>query len=151
MYNDKYCELIDQVNAKVGVKNPISPCGVCDLHIDGIAITLLHGGEVDEDSLYIYCDFGEPPATLKTQAAHRFMQPNLYLFGNNTPNIGFNTETGRALLMNRMAISQTTLCSLMSALANIALYAHVWSENGFLVPSLPQQMPGNQIAPRTAL
>jgi hypothetical protein len=150
MSKEKYRELIDQVRGKLGIENSKPQHEACGLQINEIAFTLLHGGEVDEDSLYIYCDFGSPSADQKALVSPRLIQTTLNFFGNSTPSFGLNAETGRAALMNRVALSQTTLGSLMSVLVKVASYVQMWRQHSALAPSRIEAVVDVQPAPLLA-
>jgi hypothetical protein len=150
MYKEKYYELIDQVCEKLGISDPEPMHNACDIRVSDIPFTLLHGGEVDEDSLYIYCNFGEPPAERKAVMLRLLMQTNLSIFGNNSLNLGVNTHTGRTLQMSRMAISQTTIESLMSVLVSVAAYAHMWRRSYLLSDAEFEQMAAHQSGSKIA-
>ncbi|MES2356164.1 MAG: CesT family type III secretion system chaperone [Pseudomonadota bacterium] len=132
MSKEKYCELIDQLCKKLGIEDSKSMYNACNVEVGNIPFTLLHGGNLDQDSLYLYCNFGEPPSERKTMVLQRLLETNLCLFGHNAQNFGFNVETGRVLQMSRMSVSQTKVESLMQVLGGLAAYAQMWRQSAFL-------------------
>jgi len=139
MSKEKYCELIDQLCKKLGIEDSKSMHNACNIQVGNIPFILLHGGERDQDSLYLYCNFGEPPSERKTIVLQRLLETNLGLFGHNAQNFGFNVETGRVLQMSRMAISQTKLESLVQVLNGLAAYAQMWRQSAYLPVSEIEQ------------
>lgn len=146
MSRQKYCALIDQLCDRFGIEHPKWLHFNCSLHVNDVVFNLSHGEEVDSDSLYIHCDFGEPPSGTKSLVMQRLMQTNLYLGDSNTPSFGFNAETGRALMMTRMALSETTLGSLIGVLINTAAYVHTWRENFYQESSDVEPLPAGESA-----
>jgi hypothetical protein len=142
MSKEKFNELTCELRSKFGLVDSQSLHKGCNLRVNDVAFTLLHGDHSDEDSLYIYCDFGTPSVDYKAYLSQGLMQTRLNLFGNSTPSFGFNAETGRAALMNRVALSQTTLDSLIGILNSTSTYIRVWC--GALSPSSSQKEQASQ-------
>jgi hypothetical protein len=136
MSKQKYCEIIDQLCEKLDIEDPESMYEACNLEVDGIAFTLTYGDYADEECLLIYTDFGEPPmdAESRAKAFQRLMEINLQVFARNKPNFGFNSETGRVLMMTYFGLTRADLDLVMFELVNVASMVKLWRENFFVTP-----------------
>jgi hypothetical protein len=132
MSKEKYCELIDQLCEGFGFKASEAEYAQCNVHLNEIPFMIIHGGEGDEDSLYMYCEFGELPAGREAEAMERLLESNLFLFGNSAPTYGSSPDTDFMLLMFRMAISKTTLESLSNVMLQFSTQAQIWRRTFFL-------------------
>jgi hypothetical protein len=106
----------------------------CNVLINDIPFTLAQGDAGDEDSLYIYCDFGKPTGAMKAVAFERVLQTNLFVFGNNTPVFGLSEASGHIVLMHRMVISQMAFESLTYVLTNFIEHVKKWRDLIFMPP-----------------
>jgi hypothetical protein len=132
MSTENYRKLIDQVCNRFGFQATELEYASCNLQINQIPFMLIHGKEEDEDSLYIYCEFGELPDGRKVEAMERLLESNLFLFGNSAPTYGFSPDTNCALLMFRMMISKVTLESVCNVMSRFATQAQIWRRTYFL-------------------
>jgi hypothetical protein len=126
MSTKKYHELIDKICSDLGIEDPASLYENCNLRIGDVDFTLLQGSEEDEDGLYVYCDMGEVPEELTGQLLPRLMENNLYTYGETTPHFGFNIESGRVILMNRLRLSELTFEALSDLLGSLIDYVPQW-------------------------
>src|SRR5437867_2958592 len=115
---EKYCKFVDKLCEMLGIPDSASMYAVCNVLINDIAFTLSQGDAGDEDSLYIYCDFGKPADDAKAVVLERLMQTNLVMFGNSTPMFGLSAASGHIVLMHRMVISAMGFESLTYVLSN---------------------------------
>src|SRR5258706_16425906 len=104
---EKYCRFVDKLCEVMGITDdPTTMYEVCNVLINDVPFTLAQGDGDDEDSLYIYCDFGKPSDEAKAVVLERLMQTNLVMFGSNTPMFGLSAASGHVVLMHHMAISE---------------------------------------------
>jgi hypothetical protein len=134
MSKQRYCELIDQLCERFSIPDPKSMHDACYIEIEGVYLTLLHGDFVDDDSLIIYCDFGEIPAGKRQAILENLMELNLAAVSNSARGFGYNPETGHVMMLTRLPLSQTTLDVLVPGLAEMTIYALTWRDSYFLAP-----------------
>ncbi|MES2353253.1 MAG: CesT family type III secretion system chaperone [Pseudomonadota bacterium] len=129
MATEKYCTLIDQLCEQLGIENPESMYETCNLEISDVGFTLSQGDEEDEDGLYVYCDLGsltELPTAIYAQVVINVLEANLYMKGDNAPRFGFNSETGRVVMMHRLQLQELTIDGLSELLTNLIDYVPQW-------------------------
>ena len=134
MSNEIFRQLIDGLHSALEIEDSPSKYEVCNLVCSGAFFSLRHGKEADPDGLFIICDFGEVPEENRALIYQRLLETNLFLFGNNAPNFGFNPDTGRVNMMIRVPLSSLSLEDLTKVLANTAAYVQVWRRSYFLTP-----------------
>jgi hypothetical protein len=126
MSKQQYYALIDQLCEATGIEGSPMMYEICNLQIKKTEFMIMHGREGDEDSIYMFADFGEPPAENKLEVLQQLMGTNLFMYGNNGPSFGYDKENGHVILASRLALSQSTLESFMKALEGIADTAAMW-------------------------
>jgi Tir chaperone protein (CesT) family len=104
------------------------------LLVNGIPFALVPGatGTGDEDSLYVYCDFGCLPRDQTVAVLKRILEINIFLYGRETPSFVFNPSTEHILLACRMDRSGITAQRFMQSLREMSSYAHQWQATHFL-------------------
>jgi hypothetical protein len=128
----KYCQFVDKLCEMLGIPDSKSMYEACHLLINDIPFSLGQGDQDDEDSLYIYCDFGKPADEVKAVVLERLMQTNLAIFGNGTPTFGLNAESGHIILMHRMVISEMGFESLTYVLSSFVDHVKRWRDTVFM-------------------
>lgn len=130
MLREKYYELIYRLCKLTGIDNVTAMRELCEIQFGGAEFALSYGGEVDEDGLYIYCDFGSVDEEKKAKVFERLMQANLRTFGNGTPVFGFDSQRGMVIMMLRLPVSQTSFETLVTNL--YAFSAHIEDWHNFI-------------------
>jgi hypothetical protein len=132
MSKQKYCELIDQLCERFGIPDSKAMYDACHIEMEAVGFSLLHGDFVEEDSLIVYCDFGEMPAEKKRGILENLMELNLAAVSNSARGFGCNPETGHVMMLTRLPLSEMTLDVLVASLVEMAMYARTWRDNYFL-------------------
>ena len=104
------------------------------LMADGVPFTLVPGapGTGDENSLYVYCDFGSLPCDQTVAVLKRLLEINLFLYGVGTPGFVFNPDTEHILLACRIDRSEITPQRFGQSLREMSSYARQWQATRFL-------------------
>ncbi len=126
MLREKYYELIYRLCKLTGIDNVTAMRELCEVQFGGVEFALSHGGDVDEDGLYIYCDFGSVDEERKAMVFERLMQTNLLTFGNGTPVFGFDSQRRMVILMLRLLVSQTSFEALVTHLYAFTAHIETW-------------------------
>jgi Tir chaperone family protein CesT len=87
----------------------------------------------DDGSLYVYCDFGDPPREHALASLKRLLEINLFLYGNGTPSFAINPLTGRVMLACRMSGNALKANGFANSLRVMASYVRQWRATHFLV------------------
>lgn len=128
-----YRQLVDDLCKACGIADSAGMMENCILVIDDVVFTLMEGSFIDDDTLMLYCDFGEPPAELYALVLRRILESNFFMYGNNNaPDFSFNPDTGRLVLMSRMPLSAATADKLLYLMGEYADYATLWRRTYFL-------------------
>src|SRR5436190_10661950 len=99
MSKEKYRETIDHICKGLNIQPWDNMYENCNLDINGVSFTITHGS-VEElaDIVFLYCDFGEPPAIIHSLVWRRVLETNVVTFGITAPIFGRNPTNGHLLL-----------------------------------------------------
>ena len=132
MSQEKYCNLIDALCGKLGVPDPEKKYDDCNLEINGVTFTLMHGGDNRPDVLTLYADYGEAPSHLKEIVYRRLLETAHAMQGFNAPSFAFNSETGHVIQMAHLLSSDWKVDPLITTMGNMTKYAQMWRRDFFL-------------------
>lgn len=112
---------------------PESNTETFSLEIEGTKFTLAFQPDKSIDAIFIYCDFGEVPAEMRTKVLRRLLEINYTLQGKNQSTLAFNPETKHVLYIMQMPLDLSKVDSILMTLIEQAAYAKVWRERFFLL------------------
>lgn len=99
---------------------------------DDIPFILTHGGEADEEALYVVARYGSLPEDRKVIALIRLMESNLFLYGDNRPCFCFDQELDEVVMMMRLLLPTMTPPNVVKLLQHMAMQISLWRECYFL-------------------
>src|SRR5437868_449585 len=137
-----YCRLIDELCKQFNITDVKPEYEICKLQFNDTDFILRHGGQIDPEGLYVFCDFGEPPAAQTELALQRLLAVNLFMYGDSTPNYGINSVTGHVTFMFRLPMPRVNLAVLLAMMAQTTVQMRAWRKTFLLdasesLPSIP--------------
>ena len=114
----EFNELISDFATRHGIEGLSAEDGVTALDIDGIVITLA----ADGDALVVAAEIGEPPAEGRAEFADTLLEANQ---GANTI-LAKNHETGRYILVRRLAFVSLDSATFDASLEEFVNQAEIW-------------------------
>ncbi|RZI42202.1 molecular chaperone Tir [Herbaspirillum sp. HC18] len=102
------------------------------IEIDGVAFSLGHSDGTDGDLLFIYADFGAPPAGKEARVFQALLEANTFLHTGPRAAFAISPETNRVMFIHNMPLATATPEALSDVLADVAVKANEWRAHYFL-------------------
>jgi len=134
MSKELHCRLIDQICVKAGISDPESQYESCNLVIDDVHLVLMHGGDTFPDYLFIYVDFGEPPAAQREMIYRRLLQTNLFMYSDTPSSFALNARNDHVTLVQHARLAESIADTLWEKMTAAAHLAKVWRTTHLLRP-----------------
>jgi hypothetical protein len=128
-----YSRLIDELCKLTNIKKTKKFDEVADIRVDEIPFAITHGGADNDNSMMIYCEFGEPPKHLGGAIFQRLLEANSIMIGPGRPSFGLNHLSGKILLSVMIPTTHATGEILIQVLKHYAKHAKEWRETHFLL------------------
>lgn len=129
MTTHHFAALIEEFCKLTGFKDPLSIVHGAPIEVDGIVFSLTYSEKINPDLLFIYCDFGDPPAGRDSETYKAVLAKNLFLYTGNGPVYTISPDTGRIVLAQHQRLDSITPGELAEKLTMLAAQSQAWRKD----------------------
>ena len=124
-----FVSLIEEFCKLSNLNNPSDIVHGSPIEVDGVTFSVVYSEKINIGLLFIYCDFGEPPAGRERDAYRAVLKKNLFLHSGSGPVFTISPDTGRIVLAQHEQLTETTPGSLTERLIALSEEAKIWRKD----------------------
>ena len=129
---EKWQSLVEQLGERFSFLPTEQDYQSFDIFIDNVNFEFIYGGPVDEDSLYVNCEYGSLPEMYDAEIIELLLETNLVNFGNHGPVYAIDRLTKSVIQMFRFSVSDTPIDKIHTIMTQAAFQANIWRYTYFL-------------------
>lgn len=131
MSRHRYTNLIEEFCKLSRLAGPAAIMQGGPVEVNGINFSLIHSDKINPDLMFIYCDFGDPPAGRDSEVYRLLLKQNLLFYKGKGPVFTISPDTERILLAQHESLNDITPDALLHRLTQLSRQAQSWRKDPF--------------------